>query len=71
MFQNDLPTVSPFGERRIKLKAEILFNESKNVYFSDFYCMYAASAHYVSLVVTTPGSDADAFCRQYIVPLDK
>jgi hypothetical protein len=65
-----LPPISPFGSQRFIIVANRFFNQTKNLYFSDFFCM-TPKAHYVSLVVTTPGSDADDFCRQFLVPLDK
>jgi Phytanoyl-CoA hydroxylase-interacting protein C-terminus len=38
-----------------------------NCYFVDFYCMNG-STHYVTLVMTSPGSAADEFCLSHGLP---
>jgi len=62
------PRDSQFGEVRLQVPAEVLLY-FKNVYFADFYCMRGAR-HYVTLVVTIPGSGADNFCRERFLLLN-
>ena len=62
---------SPFGEKRINIPATDLFNTGKNVYFADFFCMSDTDHHYMTIVVTTPGTDADTFCQEHLLALDK
>jgi len=54
---------SPFGDTRILVRADILLSLASNVYFADFYCLNRKD-HYVTLVLTRPGSDADRLCQQ-------
>lgn len=49
------------------MPAPHLLNPDCNMYFSDFYCIYAI--HYVTVVVTRPGSLADQFCAKQLVRL--
>lgn len=62
------PPDSPFGSVRLQVPAEILLNETPNLYFTDFYCM-CGIIHYVTLVMTKPRSAADDFCRDRLLPL--
>lgn len=39
-----------------------------NLYFADFYCMN--TPHYVILVMTNPGSEADEFCQENLLKID-
>jgi hypothetical protein len=57
------PYFSYFGNQRLLVDSGLLFNESKNLYFADFYCHYFN--HYATLVVTKPGSKQDRFCRNH------
>ena len=66
---NCLPKVSPFGPMRFIIPAQRLFGQDKNLYFSDFWCHNVE--HYVSLVITVPGSEADRFCQRHLFQLDK
>ncbi len=59
---------SYFGRTRLLVPADVILAEMSNLYFSDFFCMY--DAHYVTLVMTRPGSTADAFCQQFLIPVD-
>ena len=60
---------SPFGSMRFIIPVHRLFNRNCNLYFSDFWCHY--EPHWVSLVITHSGSEADVFCRQYLLKLNK
>ncbi|XP_048731074.1 phytanoyl-CoA hydroxylase-interacting protein-like isoform X1 [Ostrea edulis] len=57
------PYFSYFGNKRLFVDAGVLLNESKNLYFADFYCHYYN--HYATLVVTNEGSKQDIFCRNH------
>ena len=60
---------SPFGSKRLSIPAVTMFPADANFYFADFYCNH--SQHYVTLVLTTPGSDVDHFCqRKNLIKLD-
>ena len=63
------PSRSPFGPRRFQVPAEFLLESAPNVYFVDFYCMRGCD-HYITLVATCPGSDADQFCSRRLLPVD-
>lgn len=68
--QNSNPTpFSYFGEIRVFVKAEWMFNIYSNIYFADFYCHY--TSHYVTLVLTQHGSKTDLFCQRKLLCLDK
>ena len=56
--------VSAFGDTRLLVVADILLSKASNLYFVDFYCMKSTAVHYVTLVMTTPGSSADIFCKR-------
>jgi hypothetical protein len=59
------PFESPFGPRRLQVPCHVLLKEAPNLYFADFYCM-KGSIHYVTLVMTSPGSPADEFCASHL-----
>lgn len=54
---------SPFGNTRLLVRANILLSLAPNVYFADYYCLNRKD-HYITLVLTRPGSDADRVCNQ-------
>jgi len=62
------PEDSPFGECRIQIRAGVLLTMAPNLYFADFYCM-RGKIHYVTLVMTRPGSSTDNYCRNKLLPL--
>lgn len=62
------PWDSPFGEVRIQIPAKVLLGMAPNLYFADFYCM-SGKTHYVTLVMTRPGSATDNYCREKLLPL--
>ena len=64
------PKFSPFGNQRLEMPVQELCNENTNLYFADFYCNSAIYKHYITLVMTPKGSDADFFCANTLVPLD-
>lgn len=55
---------SPFGRSRLLVPAEEMIGRAPNVYFADFYCM-KGQVHYVTLVMTRPGTHSDSFCRNH------
>lgn len=64
-----LPTHSPFGEYRFVVPTFRLFNPfNLNMYFADFYCHTVN--HYVTVVLTHPGSQEDVFCMQFLKKLN-
>jgi len=62
------PGDSPFGEYRIQIHSDILLSMAPNLYFADFYCMNGKT-HYVTLVMTVPGSLTDNYCRDKLLLL--
>ncbi|KAK6178570.1 hypothetical protein SNE40_013330 [Patella caerulea] len=56
-----------FGNYRILIPPEHLI-PGLNLYFADFYCNH--KAHYVTLVLTKPGSVEDVYCRPRLIELD-
>lgn len=64
------PQDSPYGPYRFQIQADLLFNQSTNLYFGDFYCMYT-SYHYVILVLAPEGSEGDLFCKGRLPALDR
>ncbi|KAK6184202.1 hypothetical protein SNE40_006716 [Patella caerulea] len=60
---------SYFGNYRIMIKPELLL-PGLNLYFADFYCQGEKKQHYVTLVLTTPDSSEDRYCRDRLVKLD-
>ncbi|XP_071115093.1 phytanoyl-CoA hydroxylase-interacting protein-like [Haliotis cracherodii] len=72
LWNRRLPTKSPYGDTRVKVPLERVFDRSARLYFADFYCMSGQSDnHYVTLVLTERDSEADRFCREHLVRLDK
>lgn len=65
-----LPKVSPFGNVRFHIEAQYMLTTKHHLYFSDYYCTGAWSPHYVTIVVTYPGSEQDKFCAEHLLPLD-
>lgn len=63
------PPISYYGPLRLHLQANLLFKETCNIYFADFYCHY--KTHYVTVVLTPQGTDEDQFCRSHLLELDK
>ena len=60
---------SPFGSKRLSVPAMTMFPTDANLYFADFYCTY--TQHYVTLVLTKPGSNLDHFCQhKKLIKLD-
>jgi len=62
------PGDSPFGEIHIQIPADVLLSMAPNLYFADFYCMNG-KIHYITLVMTKPGSATDNYCRDKLLPL--
>ena len=62
------PNWSFFGTKRVSIAATSMLDEYANLYFADFYC--TKRAHYVTLVLTKPGTDADRFCEKNLIKLD-
>ena len=61
---------SAFGDTRLLVEAEVLLSKAENLYFVDFYCMRSRKTHYVTLVMTRPGTRPDRFCiRKGLKPL--
>ncbi|XP_050395753.1 phytanoyl-CoA hydroxylase-interacting protein-like [Patella vulgata] len=60
-------TWSFFGDYRILIPPEHLL-PGLNLYFADFYCNQ--KAHYVTLVLTKPGSVEDVYCKPRLIELD-
>ena len=70
--KGNLPTRSPFGDTRFIMPIHKLFNQYTNLYFADFYCNNKdRQPHYITLVITVPGSSADRFCSPRLLLLDK
>ncbi|XP_046365377.2 phytanoyl-CoA hydroxylase-interacting protein-like [Haliotis rufescens] len=74
-----LPNMSPFGDTRVKVQLSEVFDDSAKLYFADFYCkpprrsprrITRTRAHYVTLVLTRSGSEADSFCNMHLLKLD-
>jgi len=63
------PATSQFGSWRFQVPAEMLLKTVPNMYFSDFYCMKGRD-HYITLIATRPGSEADQFCSRRLLPVD-
>ena len=62
------PTFSYFGPKRVSLPATEMLTENSKLYFADFYCNH--KAHYVTVVLTRPGSKTDRFCEKDLIKLD-
>jgi hypothetical protein len=53
MDNESLPRNSPFGNQRIQIPAQMLFDPTKhNLYFADFYCHNAKKVHHITVVIT-------------------
>ena len=63
----EIPTVSPFGRRRVILPIDKLVKSNRRLYFADFWCHN--EIHYVTLVVTKPNTDAYIYCREHLPKL--
>ena len=63
------PPSTNFGERRVCIPAANMLIEYSDLYFADFYCWNRS--HYVTLVLTRPGSETDRFCEEKLIKLDK
>jgi len=62
---------SPFGDTRILIRAEEVFELTPNMFFADFYCMLnKQNTHHVTVVLTKSGSSADQFCNRSLPRLD-
>ena len=59
---------SPFGSTRLIVPVDDLLDLAPRLYFADFYCLHG-KYHYVTLVMTRPGSAADNFCLHHLLPL--
>ena len=59
---------SPFGDRRLHIRATVMMEAFDNLYFTDFYCN--RKVHYVTLVLTMEGSVEDRFCSKNLLKLD-
>ncbi|XP_046584373.1 phytanoyl-CoA hydroxylase-interacting protein-like [Haliotis rubra] len=71
LWEGKLPTKSPYGDTRMLVPLEGLFDDSARLYFADFYCMRGQRKnHYVTLVITEQGTAADNFCENHLVKLD-
>ncbi|CCE71622.1 Phytanoyl-CoA hydroxylase-interacting protein-like C-terminal domain-containing protein [Caenorhabditis elegans] len=65
-----LPNSSPFGNIRMDIKSYLILNPNKhNFYFADFYCN--KKLHYVTIVVCVNNSDADDYCQDNLIKLNK
>lgn len=60
---------SAFGSCRLCIPVEELLLTAPRLYFADFYCMRSNKRHYVTLVMTKPGSSADRFCADRLLSL--
>jgi len=60
-----------YGNRRLRISASKMFEFASNLYFADVYCNSESGVHHVTLVLTNPGSAADWFCSEKLVPLSK
>ena len=63
-------TPALFGDRRLVVPFEDLYNDEFNVYFNDFYCMTKGGPHYVTLIICAPDSKEDNICAGCLVKLD-
>ena len=62
------PHWSFFGPKRVSIPATAMLTTNSNLYFADFYCN--DKAHYVTVVLTRPGSKTDRFCEKNLIKLD-
>ena len=64
---------SIYGEVRFSLPVTKLIDNDCRLYFTDFYCVPGKRQprpHYVTLVITRAGSEADLFCQTHLLSLD-
>ncbi|ELU00399.1 hypothetical protein CAPTEDRAFT_192495 [Capitella teleta] len=61
---------SIYGNRRIKIPADDIWDTCPNLYFADFYCYGNGSGHHVTLVMTEDESSWDRFCWKRLPKLD-
>ncbi|XP_067675468.1 phytanoyl-CoA hydroxylase-interacting protein-like isoform X1 [Haliotis asinina] len=72
LWNGDLPDKSPYGDTRVAVPLERLFDDSTRLYFADFYCMDGQrDNHYVILVLTKKDTKADLFCKDRLILLDE
>ena len=69
LFQGILPDKSPFGPTRVIVPLDKLITAETKAYFADFYCFNTGN-HYVRLVFTREGTEADRFCEKYLIQLN-
>lgn len=62
--------VSPFGSCRLLVPVKDMLYKAPNLYFTDFYCMTGRDYHYMTLIMTAPGSEADQFCEKFLLDLN-
>ena len=60
---------SIYGPHRILIPPSDVVSLCPNLYFADFYCNYTES-HYVTLVMTKPGTASDTFCESSLPRLN-
>ncbi|XP_046574924.1 phytanoyl-CoA hydroxylase-interacting protein-like isoform X1 [Haliotis rubra] len=70
LYKGDLPTISPYGDTRVVVPLERLFDDSARLYFADFY-RWKSGNHYVILVLTRPDTEADLFCQEHLIKLNE
>ncbi|KAK6188551.1 hypothetical protein SNE40_004706 [Patella caerulea] len=61
--------ISFFGDYRITIPPQSIL-PGHNLYFADFYCKKFRGPHYVTLVLSVPGSVEDVYCHNRLVKLD-
>ena len=61
---------SHFGAKRVSIPSKTMLMTNSNLYFADFYCKCDSKAHYVTLVLTKPGSKTDGFCEKNLISVD-
>ena len=68
-YQTLMPyTPSIYGECRLEIPVQYIFNIAPNLYFGDF-CISSKSRR-VTLVMCRPNSPEDHFCRMFMIPLN-
>ncbi|ESO99411.1 hypothetical protein LOTGIDRAFT_231070 [Lottia gigantea] len=63
------PEFSYFGDYRLMIPPQHLL-PNLNIYFADFYCQAPKRPHYVTLVLTKPGSVEDVYCSPRLPKLN-
>ncbi|KAK2161289.1 hypothetical protein LSH36_119g08021 [Paralvinella palmiformis] len=69
---NKRDRTSIYGPKRFSFDVTNLIDANTRLYFTDFYCVPGKNhprPHYVSLVITRKGSEADRFCRIHLLSL--